>query len=142
MARLPLRVMTWNEFVSVLRGTGNAILDALGINTSVVETMKRTGKYNELGKLLNQINHAIEMNDIKMSDLKTIIQSESPLGIAYRKINNQINTMTKENTKLKDISRQAQYDMAKVDNSDVFNIGSNMKTLDNYATKVENYFKE
>lgn len=134
--------MTWNDFVQILRGTANTVLDNLGITDSVISTVKRLGKYNELGKLLNQVNHEIERNETNMSDLKTALQSESPLGIAYKKIQNQINSITKSNTGLKETSRQAQYRMAKVDNSDVFNVGSNIKELDNYATKLENYFKE
>lgn len=134
--------MTWNDFVQILRGTANVVLDNAGITDSVISTVKRLGKYNELGKLLNQINHEIERNEINMSDLKTALQSESPLGIAYKKIQNQIGSITKGNTALKETSRQAQYKMAKVDNSDVFNVSSNIKELDNYATKLENYFKE
>lgn len=137
-----VRVMTWDDFLTILRGTANNVLDALGINDSTISTIKRTSRYNELGRLLNKINHEIETNDMKISDLKTALMNESPLGIAYRKINNQINAMTKQNKNMKEISRQAQYHMAKVDNSDIFDGGSTIKAMNNYATHVENYFKE
>lgn len=134
--------MSLRTVANVFRGAVNIPLDYFGINDSVISTFKRLGKYGDLINLLNQIYNEIENNDIKISDLKTALQSESPLGIAYKKMNNLINTLNSENRNLKETSGQIQRKMAKVDTSDVFNVGSNIKELDSYATKMENYFKE
>lgn len=134
--------MSLKTVANVFRGAVNIPLDYFGINDSIISTFKRLGRYDDLTRLLSKIYREIENNDIKISDLKSALQSESPLGIAYKKMNNLINTLDNNNKNLKEIGGQIQNRTTKVDNSDVFNIGSNIKELDNYATKVENYFKE
>lgn len=130
--------------IDALRTVSNAVLDFFGINNSVVDSYKRLGrsKYRDLVKMLNEAQRLYEQNDRDLNSLRMAITSESPLGIAYQKINNQIAKLDKQQNELGKIQKEGATHQAIADNSDIFSVRSNMEDLNNFSTGVENYFKE